>query len=39
MINPFTELIDWVEDYPELGMICAIATPVLCAIAVIVWGN
>jgi hypothetical protein len=31
--------IDWIEDYPEAGMICAIATVVACTIAGIVWGQ
>jgi hypothetical protein len=30
--------IDWIEDYPEAGMICAIATVIACTIAGIVWG-
>jgi hypothetical protein len=30
--------IDWIEDYPEAGMICAIATVIVCTIAGIVWG-
>ena len=38
-MNPFTMFIDWVEDYPELGMIAAVATVVLCTIAGIVWGQ
>lgn len=37
-MNPFTSLIDWVEDYPELGLIAVFSTVVVCAIAGIVWG-
>jgi hypothetical protein len=38
-MNPFTYLIDWIEDYPEAGMIVAISTAILCAVAGIVWGQ
>jgi hypothetical protein len=38
-MNPFTMFIDWVEDYPEAGMICAIVTVIACTIAGIVWGQ
>ena len=38
-MNPFTMFIDWVEDYPELGMIVAVATVILCTIVVIAVGN
>ena len=38
-MNPFTMFIDWVEDYPELGMIAAVVTVLLCAIVVILVGN
>ena len=30
---------DWIEDYPEAGMICAFATVAICTIAGIVWGQ
>jgi hypothetical protein len=30
--------IDWIEDYPEAGMIVAFATVIVCTIAGIVWG-
>jgi len=38
-VNPFTLFIDWVEDYPEAGMIVAVSTVIACTIAGIVWGQ
>jgi len=38
-MNPFTMFIDWVEDYPEAGMIVALSTVVLCTIGGILWGT
>ena len=38
-MNPFTTFIDWIEDYPEAGMIVAIGTVIVCTIAGIVWGQ
>ena len=37
-MNPFTILIDWIEDYPEAGMIAAFVTVALCTILGIVFG-
>ncbi len=31
--------IDWVEDYPEAGMIAAFIAVALCTIGGIVWGQ
>jgi hypothetical protein len=39
IMNPFTAFIDWIEDYPEAGMIVAIGTVIVCTIAGIVWGQ
>ena len=38
-MNPFTSFIDWIEDYPEAGLIVAFATVILCTVAGIVWGQ
>jgi hypothetical protein len=39
MSNPFMTFADWIEDYPEAGMIVALSTVVVCTIAGIVWGQ
>ena len=38
-MNPFMTFADWLEDYPEVGMIVALATVVLCTIGGILWGT
>ena len=30
---------DWIEDYPEAGMIAALSAVVLCTIGGILWGT
>jgi hypothetical protein len=37
-MNPFTSMIDLVEDYPELGIAGAMLAVVCCTIAGILWG-
>jgi len=32
MTNPFTSFIDWIEDYPEAGMIAAFLAVAICTI-------
>jgi hypothetical protein len=31
-MNPFTMFIDWVEDYPEAGLISAFTAVALCVV-------
>lgn len=31
-MNPFTMFIDWIEDYPEAGMIAAFLAVAICTI-------
>ena len=38
-MNPFMTFADWLEDYPEAGMIVALSTVVLCTIGGILWGT
>ncbi len=38
-MNPFMTFADWIEDYPEAGMIVALSTVVLCTIGGILWGT